>query len=194
MESIFFKLLNYENYLRINQEAEEFPDREESARRCALLDAIDSAISDYDVHVREYEYAQHRRAVAARGVAVTEVAGTEIKRMWDNLFASEISEEEKDAVYYDQFKWHLFSYENLPALVGCEADRAYEASRKDTVYVFFQHTDHAFRIEHAGLIHPEDFVLDVPSPWTDVYLFDPQNRWTYVHTHEADCGPYFHET
>jgi hypothetical protein len=25
----------------------------------------------------------------------------------------------------------------------------------------------------------------------DVYLVDKQFTWTYVHTHEADCGPYF---
>lgn len=194
MESIFFKLINYENYLRINQEAEEFPDREESVRRCALLDAIDSAITDYDVHIREYEYAQHRKAVAARGLVVTEVGGNEIKAMWDSLFASEISEEEKDTVYYDQFKWHLFSYEKLPALVGVEADHAFAEQEKGTLFVFFQHTDWAFRIENAGLIQPGDFNVDTPSPWTDAYLFDPRNRWTYVHTHEADCGPYFHQT
>lgn len=191
MESIFFKIINFENYLQINREAENHPDPEEAACRSSLLDAIDNAISDYDVHVREYEYEQHCKAVAARGLVVTEVAGGEIKTMWDNLFASAIKEEEKNAVYYDQFKWHLFSYKKLPALIGADADQAFAACEKGTVFIFFQHTDRAFRIENAGLILPDDFNADTPSPWTDVYLFDPQNRWTYVHTHEADCGPYF---
>lgn len=191
MESIFFKLVNFENYLRLNQEAEEFPDREESAQRCALLDAIDSAILDYDVHVREYEYQQHRKAVAARGIIVREAQGGELKRLWDDLFASEIPEAGKNAVHYEEFRWHLFSYEKLPALIGPDAAKAFEACKKGSVFVFFQHTDKAFRIENAGLILPDDFDVDVPSPWTDVYLFDPENRWTYIHTHEGDCGPYF---
>lgn len=59
------------------------------------------------------------------------------------------------------------------------------------MYVFYQHCDDGWELDNAHLIRPEDFVTEVPSPWTDVYLFDPVNRWTYIHTHEPDCGPYF---
>lgn len=194
MESIFFKILNFNNYLQINSEAEKFPDREESARRCALLDAIDTAITDYDVHVREYEYKQHCKAVAARGLVITAASGEVVKQLWDDLFAAGIEEAEKEAVFYDQFRWHLCSYGKLPALRGSDADRAFELSPKSSVLVFFQHTDQAFRIENAHLIRPEDFGADVPSPYTDVYLFDPVDRWCYIHTHEANCGPYFLES
>lgn len=194
VENIYFKILNFENYLRINREAEEFPDREESARRCALLDAIDDAILNYNVHVREYEYAQHGKAVAARGLTVAEVPGEEVKRLWEDLFSSGISEAEKEAIHYDEFRWHLFSYEKRPALSGSNADRAFELCQKGSVFVFFQHTDKAYRIENAHLISPDDFNMDIPSPWTDAYLFDPEHHWTYIHTHEGDLGPYFLQT
>ena len=34
---------------------------------------------------------------------------------------------------------------------------------------------------------PEDFFADKH----DVYLVDKDFTWTYVHTHEEACGPYF---
>ena len=30
-----------------------------------------------------------------------------------------------------------------------------------------------------------------PLNLSDMYFFDPANRWTYVKPHEEYCGPYF---
>ncbi len=43
-------------------------------------------------------------------------------------------------------------------------------------------------MENSHLLKSSDFDMD-----PDVYVFDPFNRWTYVHTHEAQCGPYFYK-
>lgn len=148
-------------------------------------------IINQDVHIREYAYAQHGKSVLARGVQATPVPGTSLKRRWGHLFTSSVDSKEKRRVRYQDFRWHLFSYQLLPALQGKEAEDAFDQAEKGTVYAFYQHCDDGWSLENAHLIRVEDFVEDVPCPWTDVYLFDPVNRWTYIRTHEPDCGPYF---
>lgn len=191
MKSIYFRIINQKELFALYDELEQLPDPEERKKREALLDRIHSVIGDYDVHIREYAYAQHGKSILARGVQATPVSGTSLKRRWGQLFTTGVNPKEKRRVRYQDFRWHLFSYQLLPALQGKEAGDAFLQAEKSTVYVFYQHCDDGWCLENAQLIQPEDFVSDVPCPWTDVYLFDPVNRWTYIHTHEPDCGPYF---
>lgn len=191
MKSIYFRIINQKELFALYDEIEQLSDPGERKKREELLDRIHSVIGDYDVHIREYAFAQHGKAVLARGVKAVPESGTSLKRRWSRLFAAGIGPEQKKAVYFNQYRWHLFSYRVLPALQGMEAEDAFAQAQKDTVYAFYQHCDDGWRLENAHLIRPEDFVTDVPCPWTDVYLFDPVNRWTYIHTHEPDCGPYF---
>lgn len=191
MKSIYFRIINQKEFFALSDEIDQLPDPAERKTRQALLDAIHSVIGDYDVHVREYEYAQHGKAILDRGIQAAAVSGPSLKRRWTRLFATGISQEQKKAVYCNQFRWHLFSYQVLPALQGEAADEAFLRAKKGQVFVFFQHCGDGWMLENAHLIRPEDFQTEVSSPWTDVYLFDPENRWTYIHTHEPDCGPYF---
>ena len=191
MESIYFRIINQKELFALYDEIEQFPDAKEAKIREKLLDRIHSVIGDYDVHIREYAYEQHCKGVLARGVKAVAASGAALKGRWTSLFAAGVSPEQKKAVYFDQFRWHLFSYQVLPALQGADAEEAFLRAKKDTVYVFYQHCNDGWKLENAHLIQPEDFISDVPSPWTDVYLFDPVNRWTYIRTHEGDCGPYF---
>ena len=191
MKSIYFRIINQKELFALYDEIEQISDPKERKAREKLLDRIHSVIGDYDAHVREYEFVQHGKSILSRGVKVSPASASALKSRWTRLFASGISPEQKKAVYFSQFRWHLFSYQVLPALQGTEAEEAFLQADKGTVYVFYQHCDDGWALENARLIRPEDFVRDVPVPWTDVYLFDPVNRWTYVHTHEIDCGPYF---
>ena len=45
-----------------------------------------------------------------------------IKEAWDLAFGEAVPD--RDAVHYDEFRWHLFSYEKLPAKSGDEARKA----------------------------------------------------------------------
>ena len=191
MKSIYFRIINQKELFALYDEVEQLPDPEERKKRAALLDRIHSVIGDYDVHIREYAYAQHGKSVLARGVQATPASGASLKRRWSRMFAAGITPEQKKAICFNQYRWHLFSYQLLPALQGKEAEDAFLQAVKSTVYVFYQHCDNGWSLENAHLIRVEDFVEDVPCPWTDVYLFDPVNRWTYIRTHEPDCGPYF---
>lgn len=193
MKSINFRIINQKELFALYDEIEQIPDPKERNAREKLLDRIHSVIGDYDAHVREYAFAQHGKSILARGVRAVTASAPALKRQWTRLFAAGVSPEQKKAIYFHQYRWHLFSYQVLPALQGDTADEAFLRARKDQVFVFYQHCDDGWCLENADLIRPEDFVTEVPSPWTDVYLFDPVNRWTYIHTHESDCGPYFFE-
>ena len=191
MKSIYFRIINQKELFALYDEIEQIPDPEERRVREKLLDRIHSVIGDYDVHIREYAFRQFCKSVLARGVKASPMSGPSLKRRWGRIFSSGIDPKEKRRVRYQDFRWHLFSYRVLPALQGKKAEEAFLRADKHTVYVFYQHCGDGWVLENAHLIRPEDFKTEVPCPWTDVYLFDPENRWTYIHTHECDCGPYF---
>lgn len=193
MNSIYFRIINQKELFALYDEIDQLPDPAERKVRETLLDRIHSVLGDYDAHVREYAFAQHGKSILARGIRAIPAQASRLKRQWTRLFAAGISPEQRKAIYFHQYRWHLFSYQLLTALQGKEADDAFLQADKGTVYVFYQHCDDGWELDNAHLIRPEDFVTEVPSPWTDVYLFDPENRWTYIHTHEGDCGPYFFE-
>ena len=49
-----------------------------------------------------------------------------------------------------------------------------------------------YLVENAHLFKAEDFDHDF-IPFSDFYLFSPEGKWTYIHTHESYCGPYFYK-
>ncbi|WP_199426956.1 DUF4275 family protein [Thermaerobacillus caldiproteolyticus] len=123
-------------------------------------------------------------------IVVTELTnkGEELRKQWENKFADSISLVEKDSIYFDQFLWHVFSYEKLSCLKDEEAIKAFNNEIKKVCYVFYQHDDHALMLNNAERIKAEDFENE-----NDVYVVDKDFEWTYVHTHEYYCGPYFYK-
>lgn len=67
MESIYFRIINQKEFFALSDEIDQLPDPAERKARQELLDRIHSVIGDYDVHIREYEYAQHGKAVLRWG-------------------------------------------------------------------------------------------------------------------------------
>ncbi|WP_372459295.1 DUF4275 family protein [Alkalihalobacillus deserti] len=53
---------------------------------------------------------------------------------------------------------------------------------------FYQQSNNAYKLNNADKIKAEDFNNE-----SDVYIVDTNFNWTYVHTHEDDCGPYFYK-
>jgi hypothetical protein len=125
-----------------------------------------------------------------KGIEVIELAdkGVELRKKWENKFTDEISLSEKKSIYFDQFLWHVFSYEKLSCLKNEEAMKAFNQEPKKCCYVFYQHHDNAFMINNADKIKAEDFENE-----HDVYVVDKNFHWTFVHTHEYYCGPYFYK-
>lgn len=131
-----------------------------------------------------------RKNLQDKGVVISELydESQEIIELWDNTFAKHINGETREAIYYDQYKWHIFSYEKQVCLKEEEARQAFDAEAKDDLYVMYQNSPLVLLYTNAGNVIATDFDTE-----QDIYLFDRQWNWTYVHTHESMCGPYFYK-
>ncbi|WP_458407853.1 DUF4275 family protein [Anaerotignum sp.] len=186
------KLIHFETYFTELEKACDLSDEKEKETRLSLLRNIQNAALEWDIHMQEYEYKQFCKELTDRGIRFTPFDERTTKAKWTKLFAAPIPKEDRKLVHFEQYKWHLFSFELLPALKDDEARAAFDAQEKDTVYLFLQHTKEAYRVENAHLFKAEDFDHDF-IPFPDIYIFSPEGKWTYIHTHEIMCGPYFYK-
>lgn len=115
----------------------------------------------------------------------------EIREKWDHAFTKDISLEQKDEIYYNQFKWHVFCTDVLSAYENNEADSIFLEIEKGEAYLFTQLTEECFVIHDIGKINKEDLLI-IHELISDFYLFDIAGKWTYIRTHEPDIGPYFY--
>lgn len=126
-----------------------------------------------------------------KGVIITEIFGEEaeeIKHLWDYNFAKNIDEEMKATIFFNQFKWHIFSYENQECLQKDAARKAFdEVIKEDELFVMYQHLPYITQYCKASKVVAADFDSE-----QDIYIFNKDFTWTYVHTHESMCGPYFY--
>lgn len=138
---------------------------------------------------------EHRGSPEKQGVVAARLpgAGAELRRRWEDAFASHLGPEEKAEIHlYDAdgargFLWHLFSYERRDCLQGSAANCAFASQPKDACYLFYQHADDALLLEQATNLSVTDLGHEA-----DIYAVDSQFTWTYVITHETgQLGPYF---
>ena len=189
MGEVVRRILDSTAFLKEFEKIRAIPDEAERSKQEEMLQEIFDKIIDWDDYLHEYEYKQHCQDVLSRGVKATSLDWQTVAAQWDDLFAAKIPQAVRDEIHYEQFKWHLFSYNKLSALQADQARASFNQQEKDTAYVLFQYENRAYRLENASLLKAED--LDVDS--SDVYIFDEQRRWTYSHTHELQCGPYFYQ-
>lgn len=181
--------LKWSHLEREIKDSELLSDQDEKSLRIQLIDNIIDSVNEYNSHILNYEYEQKQQEIRKRGVVfVPMTRPSTVKANWSRLFAATLSSQEKKSIYYEYHKWHIFSYEKEAALTKSKARQAFNRCKKGKVYLFYQHKEEAFLVENSHLLKSSDFDMD-----SDVYLFDPINRWTYVHTHEAQCGPYFYK-
>lgn len=119
--------------------------------------------------------------------------GVSLRKQWEDSFANHMNPKEKSAIYLHDnngacgYLWHLFSYEKRDCLKGEEAEQAFNDEKKNSCYIFYQHTDDALILEEAAAFNANDLLGEI-----DVYVVDKEFNWTYVKTHEVGwCGPYF---
>ena len=185
-------LINFHVYLKESNKSQNLTDHAEIVTRQEMLAEIMELTRDYYEHVNEYDYKQFCKELMERGIHFSPVNDRTTKARWTKLFAAPVSKEDRKKVYFEQYRWHLFSFELLKALSDDEARAAFDDEPKDSVYLFWQHTDKAYLVENAHLFKAEDFDHDF-IPFSDFYLFSPEGKWTYIHTHESMCGPYFYK-
>ncbi|CAM5219067.1 hypothetical protein UACE39S_03213 [Ureibacillus acetophenoni] len=133
-----------------------------------------------------YLYKQNLRKKGVE-VIITVDEAEEIIALWDKTFAQNISEDIKEEIYYEQFKWHIFSYKKQECLTEEAARNAFDVLSKDEFYVMYQSLPIIFLYTNANEVVSKDF-----DSQQDIYIFDKNFTWTYVHTHESMCGPYFY--
>ena len=113
-----------------------------------------------------------------------------VRERWLDTFAADVSEEDlgKHVLAGGSYLWHIFSYKLVPCLEGNDARKALAALPDTECYRFYK--------EYPPQDQPRIKAIsmaEVPSLPDDLdwYLVDKDFTWTYVHTHEEDCGPYF---
>lgn len=198
MESILFRIMNLNELHQLEEEIEQLTDENERNVRTQLVEQILEKVTDYDVHVREYAYKQSIQALLNRGIVIEPVDRDAVVSEWDNQFDSLVSVGSKQSTphYSNQFRWHLFSFELLPAIKEDDARTLFDEKTKQELYLFFDYSDQAFRIQNAHLLTAADIDAlreNSPLSLSDMYFFDPAAQWTYIKPHEEYCGPYFYQ-
>ncbi len=196
MESILFRILNFDELSLLYEETDGLKDEEEREIRFQLLNRISDVIADYDVHVREYAWKQTIQGLIDRGITIEPIDRAAVVSQWDACFDSLVSNEAKQAAehYSDQFRWHLFSFDLLPAMQKDAARKAFNERNKPELYLFFDRIEEAYVVKNAHLLTAEDIEAvkeNSPLDYMDMYFYVPKEKWTYVKTHEEYCGPYF---
>lgn len=116
-----------------------------------------------------------------------------IKERWLDTFAEGAPEADLGKHVLSQtegtnYLWHVFSYKMVPCLEGEEAVAALKAVNWQNIYLFDEGLwGESPVIQRVDVPVDETFFADK----RDVYLVDKEFTWTYVHTHETACGPYF---
>ncbi|MGN7761467.1 DUF4275 family protein [Paenibacillus sp. 22594] len=124
-----------------------------------------------------------------KNIKVTDINkwGVFLRREWEKNFTSHMDESEKKEIFLDQFLWHVFSYNKMNMVTQNRAKDSFNNQLKVECYLFFQHHDHALLLEDLKTLKAEDF-----DKQNDIYITDKNFQWTYVKTHESQCGPYFY--
>ena len=118
--------------------------------------------------------------------------GKDIEKKWLKAFTKDVNEESlKKYVYdYGNYLWHIFSWELVPCIEGDEARRAFDKEEYEKALFFRSgYADNGAIIEdlkEIGKISAKEL-----ERIDDVYITAEDFSWTYVHTHEEMCGPYF---
>ncbi|TRZ39147.1 DUF4275 family protein [Niallia circulans] len=118
--------------------------------------------------------------------------GTYLRGRWRECFASHLTVEEQQAICMDNFLWHLCSWEKVTCLQQDGAIRAFLQQTKHKCTIFYQFIDDAYLFEHADTLTITDLpYIEDHMDYNDMYVMDWNNKWTFIMTHERECGPYF---
>jgi len=118
----------------------------------------------------------------------------EIEINWLKAFAEDIDEDSlKKHVYeYGNYLWHIFSWKLVPCLEGDEARKAFDKEEYNKAVMFRSGYSNEGTIIEGLKLTDKIRVVELEKI-DDVYITAEDFSWTYVHTHEESCGPYFYK-
>jgi hypothetical protein len=120
--------------------------------------------------------------------------GNFLRLRWREVFASHLTLEEQKSIYLNHFLWNLCAWKKAEYLEKEKAVEAFENQLKQKCTIFYQFTDEAYLVKNAKTLTVKDLpYLDGSMYYSDIYIMDWDNKWTFVITHETDLGigPYF---
>ena len=146
-----------------------------------------------DYEAKFYELGQPINRLVATMVPWEEPFPATIKDLrerWLDTFAADVSEEDlgKHVLVGGGYLWHIFSYQLAPCLSGDDARKALAGLPDTECYRFYKEYPPQDQPRIKAIEMSEVSSLPDGLDW---YLVDKDFTWTYVHTHEEDCGPYF---
>jgi hypothetical protein len=99
-----------------------------------------------------------RKILENRGIVVEELIGEgeAFRKRWEKAFTDAISPQENQSIYFEQFLWHVFSYEKQPCLEGKAAIRAFHKENRFVCYLFYQERAEAYMLVNAENLWAED--------------------------------------
>jgi Domain of unknown function (DUF4275) len=73
-----------------------------------------------------------------------------------------------------------------------EAMKAFLNQKKAKCTIFYQFNDDAYLIENANTLSIKDLpYVRENMDYNDLYVMDWNGKWTFMMTHEPECGPFF---
>ncbi|MEK4031478.1 DUF4275 family protein [Pseudobacillus sp. FSL P4-0506] len=118
--------------------------------------------------------------------------GNYLREQWKKHFASHLTTEEQKLIGMDGFLWYLCASEEVECLEKEEAIAAFKEQSKHKCTIFYQFIDEAYLLNTAQLLTVEElpYIRD-HMYYGDLYVMDWEGQWTFIMTHESECGPYF---
>ncbi|PSL41034.1 uncharacterized protein DUF4275 [Planomicrobium soli] len=115
--------------------------------------------------------------------------GNELEHRWEEAFAKKLSKSQKRKIAFKQCMWNVFSMGKIDCFHGQRAIDAFEMQKKAGCYLICTSSEDAIHLPKANRLK----VKDVTHVGSDLYIVDEHFTWTFVLTHEENCGPYFHK-
>lgn len=114
----------------------------------------------------------------------------ELIEKWLFVFGREVDKKtiEEHITSYCNYLWHLFTWGNVVCLEGEEARKAFDMLQYARAIKFYD--GYSNRIKDVSIIGKVSAKEVDDDTGRDVYLVAEDFSWTYVRTHEGDCGPY----
>lgn len=108
-----------------------------------------------------------------------------IKEKYISTFFSNLTKEQKDEIYFEEYMWHAFSYNKVKAKEGFEAIEELRKHSINNVYVIFEKSRKILEEENITYEQIYNNVLKNKDWYTDCYIIDKNFKWTFVLTHET---------
>lgn len=114
----------------------------------------------------------------------------ELVEKWLAIFGKDVDKKviNDHVTSYGNHLWYLFTWGNVPCILGDEARKAFDAlDYAETIRFYDGYSNHVDKIAVIEKISASSVDKDKGS---DVYIVAKDFSWTYVRTHEFGLGPY----